>query len=122
MTEEFDADLEEIEKLLKQNNEELKEFNKYFVSSLKEDMYVDVMDKVKIWRSGKIVRRKDKIAEVGFEGWTKKWNETKKLNTGLVLPFRAKISGYSGPKKRKITDVNFIQKLLVDMMEVNRKF
>lgn len=112
-------DLEEIEKILRKNTAELKQFNKDFVENLEEDMYIDVMDKVKIWRSGRIVRRKDNIAEVGFEGWTRKWNENKKINTGLITPFRSKISGYSGPKKRKIVNHELIEDLVIGMMEVS---
>ena len=110
---------EEIDRNIKEALKQLKEFRKEFLPRLKEGDYVDVLDKVKIWRAAVVVQRSQTEIEAKFLGWTAKWNERKKINSGHVFPYRSQISGYSGPKKRKISDSTLINKLYTELLNVS---
>lgn len=56
--------------------ESLKNLKTYVASEYyHENSYVDAFDSFSTWRVGKILKIKDRVATVNFDGWSHKWDE-----------------------------------------------
>jgi hypothetical protein len=61
---------------------------------------------------------KNPSIRVTYLGWVEKFDEDRKLSNSIVVPFRGKTGGYTGPKKRKVISPHDIDHIIIELISV----
>ena len=73
-----------------------------FISSMKDDIYIDCKDTMGCWCVAQIISAKKEKIQIHYIGWSKNYDEVLDVNSNKIAPFRRFSYGYTGQQSNSL--------------------